>query len=136
MILFIDRGIKSTNREESVINAFQHFVKFPFFGTGRLYYEDYLKEEVGKHSIVGYLLLFGVIGVFFMFLHVWYLLSVCLDVKILKKKLFNLTIFFILFLNLCQRPYVIGYLNYFSILILIECIKEQNKLSIEENIKI
>jgi len=136
IILFIDRGIESTNREKSVINAFQQFIKYPFFGTGRLYYEEYLKEEAGKHSIVGYLLIFGVIGVFFMFLHVWHLLSVCLDVKILEKKFFNLTIFFILFLNFCQRPYVIGYFNYFSILILIECIKEQNKLSIEENIKI
>ena len=79
--LFIHEGIQSTNRKTSVIDAFQQFIKFPFFGTGRLYYKEHLEEEASTHSIFGHLLLFGVIGVFFIFLHVWYLLFTCFFAK-------------------------------------------------------
>ena len=65
--LFLEEGIKGTGRKESVINAFPQFMKFPFFGTGRLYYENYLKEEAEVCSIIGYSLLYGVIGFFLVF---------------------------------------------------------------------
>ena len=117
-----DRILRGDNRSKLAKLALEAFYDAPFMGHGINYENNpdssYYRRWFGANIFMP-LGSFGIIGVAFLYLHVFYLLYV----MVFKAGRYNsdyTKVFIIIFLNYLQRPHAIGFLNHLIILILID----------------
>ena len=124
-----DQLIAGNNRYRQTAVAIKVFVENPVFGYGPTAAE----EDTGKYNanFMGPFALHGFVGTTFLFLPVIYIMFFTLG-PLLKSPLridtISLRCTLIILMQYLQRPHIIGFFTYFTIILLVHAFKNRRKM--------
>lgn len=105
--------------------SWQYFLKAPYFGHGMEYTLIHAPDSIA--TIIGPLVAYGIFGTGIIFMHVLYLIYTALRAAYQYSYFLPIKIAAILFLNYMQRPFVIHVFVYLIIIMLVHCIRHNEK---------
>lgn len=112
------------NRSELIIGSLPYIAEHPLFGYGYKYLMTTLNQNF-LASITGTIIMHGIIGFVFVFLHFLFLSLKAIQIAVYKNNYFFLKASLIMSLNYIQRPFIGSYYPYLIIISMLYLCKLQ-----------